>query len=74
LQTGVLKASITEKIKEFLQNLKKPLAFLHEVWYNVARERTDVSRVGFPYDYFDFFRFWRFTHEIRSDESRAARG
>ena len=41
-------------MKEILQNLQKPLAFFIEVCYNVAREKTDVLRVGFPYDYFAF--------------------
>ena len=38
-------------MKDFLQKLQKPLAFFFEVCYNVARERTDVFSVGFPYDF-----------------------
>ena len=41
-------------MKEILQKLQKPLAFFAKVCYNVAREKTDVLRVGFPYDYFAF--------------------
>ena len=41
-------------MKEILQKLQKPLAFFAEVCYNVAREKTDVLRVGFPYDFYDF--------------------
>jgi hypothetical protein len=51
LQTGAQKSSLSEKIKENLQKLQKPLAFSAEVCYNVAREKTDVLRVGFPYDF-----------------------
>ena len=51
LQTRVQKGSLLEKIKENLQKLQKPLAFSAEVCYNVAREKTDVLRVGFPYDF-----------------------
>jgi hypothetical protein len=51
LQTGAQKSSLSEKIKENLQKLQKPLAFFAEVCYNVAREKTDVLRVGFPYDF-----------------------
>jgi hypothetical protein len=47
----VPKGSLLEKIKENLQKLQKPLAFSAEVCYNVAREKTDVLRVGFPYDF-----------------------
>jgi hypothetical protein len=47
----VPKGSLLEKIKENLQKLQKPLAFFAEVCYNVAREKTDVLRVGFPYDF-----------------------
>ena len=54
LQTRVPKGSLLEKIKENLQKLQKPLAFFAKVCYNVAREKTDVLRVGFPYDYFAF--------------------
>ena len=43
-----------EKIKDFLQKLQKPLAFFVKVCYNEAREKTDVTYVGFPYDYFAF--------------------
>jgi hypothetical protein len=45
------KANNHEKMKEILQKLQKPLAFFAEVCYNVAREKTDVLRVGFPYDF-----------------------
>ena len=38
-------------MKEILQKLQKPLAFSVEVCYNVAREKTDVLCVGFPYDF-----------------------
>ena len=38
-------------MKEILQKLQKPLAFFAKVCYNVAREKTDVLRVGFPYDF-----------------------
>jgi hypothetical protein len=51
LQTRAQKSSLSEKIKEILQKLQKPLAFSAEVCYNVAREKTDVLRVGFPYDF-----------------------
>ena len=51
LQTRVPKGSLSEKIKENLQKLQKPLAFFAKVCYNVAREKTDVLRVGFPYDF-----------------------
>jgi hypothetical protein len=51
LQTGAQKSSLSEKIKENLQKLQKPLAFFAKVCYNVAREKTDVLRVGFPYDF-----------------------
>jgi hypothetical protein len=51
LHTRVQKGSLLEKIKENLQKLQKPLAFFAEVCYNVAREKTDVLRVGFPYDF-----------------------
>jgi len=56
LQTGREKSKITEKFQKILQNLKIPLAFLKKVWYNIPRKRTDVFSVGFPYD---FFVFWR---------------
>jgi hypothetical protein len=51
LQTRAPKGSLLEKIKENLQKLQKPLAFFAEVCYNVACEKTDVLRVGFPYDF-----------------------
>lgn len=38
-------------MKEILQKLQKPLAFSAKVCYNVAREKTDVLCVGFPYDF-----------------------
>ena len=60
-------------MKEILQKLQKPLAFFAEVCYNVAREKTDVLRVGFPYDFYDFLVYGD-SHEIRSDDPRAARG
>ena len=63
----------SRKTKEILQKLQKPLAFSAEVCYNVAREKTDVLRVGFPYDFYDFLVYGD-SHEIRSDDPRAARG
>ena len=60
----------SRKTKEILQKLQKPLAFFAEVCYNVAREKTDVLRVGFPYDIL----VYGDSHEIRSDDPRAARG
>ena len=54
LQRIPTKAGIYEKIKDFLQNLQKTLAFSSEVCYNKAREKTDVTCVGFPVIIFAF--------------------
>ena len=51
-------------MKDFLQNLQKPLAFFAKVCYNEAREKTDVTCVGFPM----ILLLLEITHEIRSDE------
>ena len=53
-------------MKDFLQNLQKPLAFFAKVCYNEACEKTDVSASVFPM----INLLLEITHEIRSDEPR----
>ena len=65
LQTKATKVRNREKTKHFLQNLQKPLAFSVKVCYNKAREKTDVTCVGFP---MIILMLLEITHEIRSDE------